>query len=128
MKEKKKGADLLFKLNRFVYTLDSLPLWWVGIIMLAIILVPHFALRQGSVFPIHDQLDESLMNYVLTARHLGESSYPEMMNGVNATGLQPAALLFLPLYCLFTPFMAFYSAMSSVLYVPLPECIWRLRS
>ena len=107
MKEKKKGADLLFKLNRFVYTLDSLPLWWVGIIMLAIILVPHFALGQGSVFPIHDQLDESLMNYVLTARHLGESSYPEMMNGVNAAGLQPAALLFLPLYCLFTPFVAF---------------------
>ncbi|MGN0402586.1 MAG: DUF6044 family protein [Acetatifactor sp.] len=107
MNEKKKCLRLLNKLNHLVYTLDNLPLWWVGLIMLAIIMLPHLTLGRGSVFPVHDQLDESMMNYVLTARHLGESFYPEMMNGIDAGGLQPAALLFLPLYRLFSPFTAF---------------------
>lgn len=107
MNEKRKKLRLLNQLNHLVYALDNMPLWWVGLVMLAIILLPHLVLGQGSVFPIHDQLDESIMNYVLTARHFGERVYPEMMNGISAGGLQPAALLFLPLYRMFTPFIAF---------------------
>lgn len=49
------------------------------------------------------------MNYVLSARHLGDGSaiYPEMLNGVNASGMQPSALLFLPLYRLLSARVAF---------------------
>lgn len=102
-----KSWGWLRKLNRTIYRLDSIPLWWIGFIQLAVVLLPHLALGKGSVFPIHDQLDESIMNYVLTARHLGQSVYPEMMGGISSGGLSPAALLFVPLYRFLTPFAAF---------------------
>lgn len=97
----------LEKGNRVIYRLDSMPLWWVGFIMLAIVALPHLALGKGSVFPLHDQLDEELMTYVLTARHLGQETFPEMMGGINCDGMQPAALLFVLPYCFLTPFQAF---------------------
>lgn len=102
-----KSGGWLGKLNCMIYRLDSIPLWWIGLIQLAVVLLPHLALGEGSVFPIHDQLDESMMNYVLTARHLGQSVFPEMMGGISSGGLSPAALLFVPLYRFLTPFAAF---------------------
>lgn len=95
------------KLNGFIRLTDDLPLWWVGFVMLGIVLIPNVMLGEGSVFTVHDQLDESMMNYVLTARHLGESSIPEMLGGINASGLQPSAVLFVLFYCVFSPFLAF---------------------
>lgn len=82
--------------------MDSLPLWWLGILVMIVFFTPYFILGDGCIFEINDQLDESIMNYVLPAKHLwdGSTIYPEMLNGVNASGMQPAAVLFLPLYCL----------------------------
>lgn len=82
--------------------MDSLPLWWLGILVMIVFFTPYFMLGDGCIFEINDQLDESIMNYVLPAKHLWDGSmiYPEMLNGVNASGMQPAAVLFLPLYCL----------------------------
>lgn len=70
---------------------------------------PYFILGDGCIFEINDQLDESIMNYMLPARHLwdGSTVYPEMLGGVNASGMQPSAILFLPLYCLFSARVAF---------------------
>lgn len=95
------------KLDAFVVWLDHLPLLWVGGILLLIVLLPNLALKEGSVFIIHDQLDESMMNYVLTARHWGQEQIPEMLGGINASGIEPAAFLFALFYLVMQPFCAF---------------------
>lgn len=74
----------------------------MGLLITAVFFLPYVILGNGCVFEINDQLDESIMNYVFPARHMGDGStlYPEMLGGVNASGMQPSAILFLPLYCL----------------------------
>ena len=37
--------------------IDGRRLWWVGAVLLAIVMVPHARLGEGSVFVVHDQLD-----------------------------------------------------------------------
>ena len=95
------------KLNHIITCADRLPLWGIGFVLLAVVLIPNLILGEGSVFTVHDQLDESMMNYVLTARHPGEDTIPEMMGGINASGLAPSAVLFLFLYRVMSPFHAF---------------------
>ena len=92
------------QINRFLLWLDRIPLWWTGILIVVVFFSPYFILGDGCIFEINDQLDESIMNYMLPARHLwdGSTVYPEMLGGVNASGMQPSAILFLPLYCLFS--------------------------
>lgn len=87
--------------------LDSLPLWWVIFPLLLVVLGPNIVLGEKSVFIIHDQLDEEILCFVLTARHPGENVIPEMLGGIGSGGLQPSAVLFLVLYCLLPPFYAF---------------------
>lgn len=93
----------------YLLCLDRMPLWWLGILITAVFFLPYFVLGDGCVFDINDQLDESIMNYMLPARHLWDGSiiYPEMLNGVNASGMQPSAVLFLPLYRLLPARAAF---------------------
>lgn len=88
------------RLDEWLLRLDRWPLWWLGILMMIVFFIPCFILGDGCIFEIHDQLDESILNYVLPARHMwdGSVTYPEMLNGVNASGTQPSAVLFLPLY------------------------------
>ena len=97
------------QINRFLVWLDRIPLWWTGILIVVVFFSPYFILGDGCIFEINDQLDESIMNYMLPARHLwdGSTVYPEMLGGVNASGMQPSAILFLPLYCLFSARVAF---------------------
>ena len=104
---RKKIGNLLDKVNGIIEWIDNMPLWFVGFIMLGIVLIPNFALGKGSVFTVHDQLDEAVMENVLTARHLGENIIPEMLGGISASGLIPGAVLFVPLYCTLPPFLAF---------------------
>lgn len=96
--------------ERILLRMDRIPLWWFGILLLVIDFLPIIKLGTGSVFLVHDQLDESMMNYVLTARHAGQSLIPEMLGGINSSGLTPAAVLFLPLFRLLPPFYAFLCA------------------
>lgn len=95
------------RLNCIVKRLDELPLWWIGLLQWAIMLAPNLLLGEGSVFTINDQWDESMMNYVLTARHPFEGVIPEMLGGINASGLAPSAVLAVPLYRILPPFYAF---------------------
>lgn len=104
----KKIDNLINRMNRGIVKIDKFPLWWVGILLTLIIISPNLLLGEGSVFTVHDQLDESMMNYVLTARHLGDSVIPEMLGGLNASGLQPSAVLFSLLYCFLPPVIAFF--------------------
>lgn len=105
----KKAKKVINAVNRIVLKIDSLPLWCLGGLVIAINFLPFFILKEGSVFVIHDQLDEDILSYVLTARHWGEGLQilPEMLGGINASGLQPAAVLFIPLYRIFPIFWAF---------------------
>lgn len=96
-------------LNRFFVWLDGAPLWVLGFPFIIILFYPYFILKQGSVFPIHDQLDETLLTYVLNARHLfdGSDVFPELLGGIGKSGMQPSAILFIPLYRLFPALQAF---------------------
>ena len=97
------------RVEKELLRIDQLPLWWLGLIIAAIFFLPYFILGKGCIFEINDQLDESIMNYILPARHFldGSNVYPEMLGGVNASGMQPSAILFLPLYILYSPRIAF---------------------
>lgn len=97
------------RIEQFLQRLDRFPFWWLGLLIAVVFFLPCFILGDGCVFEINDQLDESIMNYMLPARHFGDGStvYPEMLNGVNASGMQPSAVLFLPLYCLLSARVAF---------------------
>ena len=89
------------KLNQCVCRIDRMPLWCVGILLLAITFAPYLILGEGSVFPVHDQLDETIMTYVLNARHFpvgGDTVFPELLGGIRASGMQPSAVLFILLY------------------------------
>lgn len=95
--------------NGFIKKIDTAPLWWVGFLLLAATFAPYCLLKTRSVFPIHDQLDETILTYVLNAKYLGTGTevFPELLGGVNASAMQPAAVLFIPLYKIFSPFTAF---------------------
>lgn len=109
MKKAAQRNSILYFSNRILSFFDNMPLWWMLLPFMAVFFTPYFILGEGSVFDVHDQLDESILNMVLTARHLGEnvSIFPEMMGGLNASGLQPSAILFVPLYRIFPEFTAF---------------------
>lgn len=120
VKQKKCRSKTVNKLHKKVFTilkqtdvliqhLDHCTLWWIGILITVVFFLPYFVQGDGCIFEINDQLDESIMNYMLPARHLwdGSTIYPEMLNGVNASGMQPSAVLFLPLYRLISARTAF---------------------
>lgn len=94
-------------LKRAINKLDSCNLGWLGIGVLIIILAPIIRLGKGAVFPIHDQLDETILSYVFGAKYWGQDFYPQMMNGISSAGLKPSAILFVPLYMVFDTFVAF---------------------
>lgn len=105
-----KNRRWMTKLNGFLDRVDRAPLWWAGFLFLAVTFMPYVVLGEGSVFPIHDQLDETLMTYVLNARHLfqdGNTVFPEPLGGINVSGMQPSAILFILLYSVLPTFTAF---------------------
>lgn len=89
--------------------IDNAPLWIMGIAFTIVWFLPYVLMGEKSVFPIHDQLDETFLAYVLNARHLfdGSSEFAELLNGINKSGLQPSAPLFVLLYTVFSPFVSF---------------------
>lgn len=105
-----KNRKWMIKLNQSMNWLDRMPLWWIGFLLLAVTFAPCLILGEGSVFPVNDQLDETLLTYVLNARHLfqsGNEVFPELLGGINASGMQPSAILFVPLYRFLPVFGAF---------------------
>ena len=97
------------KVNNHIYLLDGVPLWWVGFLLLGITFLPYWILGEGSVFPVHDQLDETILSYVFNAKYMGSATdiFPELLGGVNVSGMQPSAVLFVLLYRWFPAFTAF---------------------
>lgn len=88
--------------------------FWIisGIISVSIILSPivYLYIRDGignGIFPIHDQLDETILNYYFTAKYFGADTYAQMMCGIPAEGLKPFCPIFVPLYAVFNVYIAF---------------------
>ena len=97
------------KINLILNRIDAAPLWILGILLEVIVFAPYLIMKERSVFIWHDQLDGVILADVLTARHFGEglTVFPEMMQGLTASSVQPNAILFTHLYRFFTPFVAF---------------------
>ncbi len=97
------------KIEKCIAYLDKQKLWIIGIIIVSLTFLPYIIMGEGSVFDIHDQLDETICSYLFSAKYMftGIDIYPEMMNGINASGMLPSAVLFIPLYKIFDMFSAF---------------------
>lgn len=104
-----RGKNPVGMINRALVWLDRMPLGWTGIVMGIVFFVPILVLKEGCVFGVHDQLDETILSYVLNAKYpgAGAKEYPELLGGINRTGMQPSAVLFVPLYAVFSPLTAF---------------------
>lgn len=96
-------------INNSIVYLDRMPLEWIGILVFICYFIPHFILKEKCVFEIVDQLDETIMSYILNARYIGSGVdvFPEMLGGISESGIQPSAVLFVILYRFFEPFTAF---------------------
>lgn len=133
MKSGRKSIWLWEKLNVFLRWLDQRTLWLLGFVLEAVAFAPLMILGEGCVIPIHDQLDETMLAYVLQARHLFDKGnlLPEMMGGINASGLQPSAVLFIPLYCILSPWHAFmvqYAVIFLTAFLGMYFCVKELTS
>ena len=95
------------KLNHILSYIDACHLEWACIVVVFIIMLPILILKKGAVFPILDQLDETILNYVFPAKYIGADVYEQMMCGVPSTSLKPFAPGFVLLYMLFPVFTAF---------------------
>lgn len=94
-------------MNKWLEKMDTKHLQWFGIALIAILMAPVLYLGEGCIFDFHDQLDETILSYVFAARYPGAEVYEQMMSGVPAEGLKPSAVLFVLLYRLFSPLVAF---------------------
>ncbi len=99
-------------MNKLLRKLNSYPIWILGIAYLCILFAPLVCLyiRDGAgsaVFQVHDQLDETILNYYFNAKYLGSDIFEQMMCGLPKEGLKPSAYLFLPLYVFFDVYTAF---------------------
>ena len=100
------------KVNSFLKKLDTWHLEVLGILVIAIIMFPilYLIYRDGSgsaIFQFHDQLDETILNYVFPARYGNVKIYEQMMCGIPREGLKPFCIFFVPLYRLFDVYTAF---------------------
>ncbi len=102
-----KKTELNKKKNCF--HLENCPLYLLGLLFFIGIFILYFIWGKNTVFDVHDQLDETILSYVIPARHLfsGAKTYPEMMTALPADSLKPSAPLFIPLYSVLSVEWAF---------------------
>ncbi len=100
---------MLKKIEKGIDYLDKSKLWILGVVIISLTFLPYIWMGKDSVFDIHDQLDETILSYLLTGKYMfsGVKIYPEMMNGISASGMLPSAILFVLLYRVFDLFTAF---------------------
>ncbi|MBR4581602.1 MAG: hypothetical protein IKO32_10255 [Lachnospiraceae bacterium] len=80
--------------------MDNCPLFLLGLLFFIGIFILYFSWGKNTVFDVHDQLDETILSYVIPARHLfsGAKTYSEMMTNLPAESMKASAPLFIPLY------------------------------
>lgn len=96
------------KLNEIITCIDDWHLEVCGLFVIAAIMIPILILKKGAVFPLHDQLDETILNYIFPARYFGKDTFEAIMCGnVSTEGLKPFAPFFVLFYLAFDEFTAF---------------------
>lgn len=106
------SKNFISKINKLLKSIDSLHLEVVGVLIILLLLAPILYLEfhdgHGSfIFVTHDQLDETILSYVFSAKYPGASVYEQMMSGIPSFGLKPSSILFIPLYKFFDVYTAF---------------------
>ena len=80
----------------------------LGILLFVFSLLPSVLLGDKAYVIVHDQLDGEVPAYILNAKHAGEDSFPEFMNGTdNRESLTPASYGTLLFYMIANPAAAF---------------------
>lgn len=82
-------------------------LFCLGLLIILVLGIVYVVLGDSIVVNPHDQLDGEIFTYILHAKHLNESIYYELMNGLPSTGMQMAAPAMIVLYLIFSPVMAY---------------------
>ena len=97
-----KEKQINVKVNKVLAELRNAHLAWLGIPVILVLMAPiiYLNIRDGlgsGIFQVHDQLDETILSYVFSARYWGYDVYSQMMCGVPSAGLKPSAILFVQL-------------------------------
>lgn len=79
----------------------------VGFLFLSFLCGITILQGENSYIFIHDQFDGEVFSYLLHANHLGETIYPELMNGLPKTGVQLASPATLFFYLILPPINAY---------------------
>ena len=95
------------KINEFISFCDKSKLEWLGVLLIGVLMAPIIYLGKGCIFEFHDQMDETILSYIFSARYPGKDIFEQMMCGIPAEGLKPSAILYVPLYMFFEPHTAF---------------------
>lgn len=80
-----------------------------GVMLFVVVIGGLYYCLSGSAMVVesHDQLDGEIFTYILHLQHFGDSTYPELMDGISSTGMQMAAPGMLLFYILLPVKMAF---------------------
>lgn len=81
----------------------------LGLLAVLLSLLPAILLGADGYVGIHDQMDGEVLVYIINARNFLESSFPEFMNGMEATSLTPPSYGSVLFYLIMPPFAAFLS-------------------
>ncbi len=80
----------------------------LGILAVALFMLPYVLLGEGSYVQIHDQIDGEILNYIYRAKYLFKGDIiPEFMNGMSKAAMTPPAPFGVLFYVVFEPFAAF---------------------
>ncbi len=93
---------MIFKAKKRIYLI-------IGLILVLIANIPFFILRGGSVIPVRDQLDITIISDILASRHFfsGEQVYYEILNGIPTRSLPPVSYATTLLYVMMKPLYAY---------------------
>lgn len=80
----------------------------LGIIAVALFMLPYVILGKGSYVQVHDQIDGEILNYIYQAKYLFQGdTIPEFMNGMSKAAMTPPAPFGVLFYVILPPFAAF---------------------
>ncbi len=102
------------RLSKLIKRIDTSHVEVIIPLLIFLIVSPiiYLYIRDGvgnAVFPFHDQLDETVLSYCFTARYFGKTVFEQMFSGgVPSTSLKPNCYLFIPLYRIFSVYVAFF--------------------
>lgn len=80
----------------------------LGVLAVAVFMLPYVLLGKGSYVQIHDQIDGEILNYIYQAKYLFKGdTIPEFMNGMSKAAMTPPAPFGVLFYVILSPFAAF---------------------